>query len=325
MLRPPLRRPTKATAILFGAIVAIALIASLTIWRLDENWTGHGPHYRPGLLGVNGSIDVSLRIMPMGASTIIGEQNEGDYGFRKSFRDQLVAAGAQVNLVGSRRMGDMADNDFEAHGGYTIKSIHDAAKEVVPTMQPNVVLVAAGANNVYQLADLEHADEHLENLINYLIEASPRVTIVMATLLLSLLPDCVPLNDHLNKKYRELYQKLEGQNKPVVLAELHPSTGLPGRPEAPDIGADGAHPTDEGYVKMGNVLAEAIKEADRKGFLQRPVENGIPADGDAEGEPRIGLPQTSRRRHAPRIQKRAGWCQPSEERRIELERWMQET
>ncbi|KAI1338356.1 SGNH hydrolase-type esterase domain-containing protein [Xylariaceae sp. FL0016] len=257
--------------------------------------------------------------MPMGASTIFGERNKGDYGWRKDFRDRVVATGSDVNMIGSARMGDMLDNDCEGHMGFTIERIHEEAKLVVPAMQPNLVVLLAGANNIYQLVDVEHADQHLEDLIRYILEVSPQATVILSTLLLSLLPPCVPLNDDVNKRYRQLYRKLEAENKPVVLAELHPDSGLPDRPEAGDIGGDGAHPTDEGYAKMAKIYSEAVMEADRRGFLREPVDNGIPADGNSEGEPRIGVPPRPERRRDLEtesflfnsIQKR-GWCEPPE-------------
>ncbi|KAJ3554321.1 hypothetical protein NPX13_g10644 [Xylaria arbuscula] len=58
-----------------------------------------------------------LRIMCLGASIVRGEVSSDANGFRKTLRGDLAALGAQINMVGSQRYGDMPDNDFEAYGG----------------------------------------------------------------------------------------------------------------------------------------------------------------------------------------------------------------
>ncbi|KAH9909617.1 SGNH hydrolase-type esterase domain-containing protein [Xylariomycetidae sp. FL2044] len=253
--RPPLlERVNRGVAVAAATFAILFIIA--TTWRLNESWSYSQKIEIPETPSVNDTaLSVSsLRIMPMGASTIFGEKNNGDTGWRRDFRDQVVAVGPKVNMVGSARMGDMLDNDCEGHMGNTIESIHEWARAIVPPTQPNLVVLLAGANNIYQLADVDHAHEHLENLIRWILEVSPRATVIMSTLLLSGLPDCVPYYKTVNQRYRELYRRLEEERVPVVLAEVHPESGLPGRPEARDIGPDGAHPTDEGYAKMNRLI-----------------------------------------------------------------------
>lgn len=67
----------------------------------------------------------------------------------------------------------------------------------------------------------------------------------------------------------------------MTMAEMHYDQGLPNRVERADIGPDDMHPTDKGYFKMGDIFMEKILEVEKNGWLKRPVDNGVPADGEA--------------------------------------------
>ncbi|KAI0468460.1 SGNH hydrolase-type esterase domain-containing protein [Xylaria cf. heliscus] len=219
-----------------------------------------------------------LRIMCLGASIVKGETSPDSNGFRKTLRAELAGLGAPINMVGSQRYGDMPDNDFEAYGGNRVSQIHDHATKIVPQLLPNVFVINVGTNNALQRRDVDVAGKDMEAFVDYLLSASPRSTVVMSTLLTNKVPGREPLILDINQQFRELFQKYE--NKSVVLAELHTSEGLPGRPQPEDIGPDGSHPLEQGYQIMGHLLAEAVKEADRKGYLRWP-ENGEQYDGEA--------------------------------------------
>ncbi|KAI1752705.1 SGNH hydrolase-type esterase domain-containing protein [Xylaria castorea] len=220
-----------------------------------------------------------LRIMCLGASIVKGETSPDSNGFRKTLRAELTGLGAPINMVGSQRYGDMPDNDFEAYGGNRVSQIHEHATHIVPEELPNVFIINDGTNNVLQRKDVDVAGKDMEAFIDYLLSASPRSTVVLSTLLTNRVPGCEPLILDINRQFREVFKKYDG--KPVVLAELHPSEGLPGRPQLEDIGPDGSHPLEQGYQIMGHLFAEAVKEADEKGYLRWP-ENGEQYDGEID-------------------------------------------
>ncbi|KAI0901214.1 carbohydrate esterase family 3 protein [Annulohypoxylon nitens] len=222
---------------------------------------------------------VPLRIMSLGASLVRGEFSTDSNGFRKTMRNQLVELGIPVNMVGSQRFGDMLDNDLEAYGGNRVSQIYEHATHIVPQLQPNVFLIQVGTNNVLQNRDVDKAGTDMENFIDYLLKTSPRSTVIFSTCLTNTVPDCEPKILDVNQQYRELIKKYV--SKPVLLAEMHPSEGFPDRPEAADIGPDGTHPSDHGYDLMGYIFTKGIQEADRKGYLRWPVENGLAKDGEA--------------------------------------------
>lgn len=218
-----------------------------------------------------------LRIMCLGASIIKGEFSSDDNGFRDTFRADLARRGAPINMVGTQRFGLMADNDLEAYGGNRVQQTHDHARAIVPRQQPNLFVINAGTNNVLQRRDVDVAGAHMEALIDYLLGASPRATVVLSTLLTNTVPDREPLILDVNQQFRDLFRKYE--DSPVVLAELHPATGLPGRPQVEDIGPDGSHPTDRGYEIMAHLMVEAVLDADARGYLRWP-EDGLAYDGE---------------------------------------------
>ncbi|KAI0180694.1 carbohydrate esterase family 3 protein [Hypoxylon sp. FL1284] len=220
-----------------------------------------------------------LRIMSLGASLVRGEFSTGDIGFRKTMRDELVGLGVPVNMVGSQRFGDMFDNDLEAYGGNRIEQIHEHATHIVHQLQPNLFVVQVGTNNVLQNRDVDKASQHMEAFIDYLLSTSNRSTVIFSTCLTNTVPDAEPKILDVNRQYRELIKKYG--SKPVLLAEMHPSEGFPDRPQPSDIGLDGTHPADYGYSLMGHIFTKSIQEADRKGYLRWPVENGLEKDGDA--------------------------------------------
>ncbi|KAI1355321.1 SGNH hydrolase-type esterase domain-containing protein [Xylaria sp. FL0043] len=249
----------------------------------DEQDDHESPPKKPALWRPKNSSSIAdgtpLRIMCLGASIVRGELSSDRNGFRKTLRGDLAKLGVPINMVGTQRNGDMPDNDFEAYGGNRISQIHDHAKNIVPQEQPNIFVINVGTNNVLQYKDTDVAGQHMEAFIDYLLTASPRSTVVLSTLLTNTVPNREPLILDINRQFRELYPKYE--NNTVVLAELHPSSGLPGRPQVEDISYDGSHPTDRGYEIMGHIMAQAVQDADRRGYLRWP-EDGEPYDGEAD-------------------------------------------
>ncbi|ORY55940.1 SGNH hydrolase-type esterase domain-containing protein [Pseudomassariella vexata] len=260
------------------------------------------------VVSVPGSIanGTSLRIMCLGASVVKGETSPGTVGFRPTLRDEVAALGAPVNMVGSVSLGDMIDNDIEAYGGFKISQIFNAAKKVVPQMQPNVFVINDGTNNVLQQKEIATAGADMEKFINYLLTASPRSFVVLSTLLINTVGNGAlePDIEDINQQFRDLMKKFEKEGKPVVLAELHPSTGLPDRPQTSDIGPDGSHPTVNGYQIMGHLLAEAIIAGDKQGLLQVPVDNGIADYGEKEKATAATTASTAKRTATPRRRRR---------------------
>ncbi|KAF2973166.1 hypothetical protein GQX73_g295 [Xylaria multiplex] len=225
---------------------------------------------------------VPLRVMFLGASVVRGDVSVGNLGFRYPLRDRLVSLGNPVNFVGSQRLGAFKDNDLEAHKGNRIDQIHDHATRIVPSTKPNVFVLHVGSNDCLQKHDTANAGKRMRDLIAYLFKTSPQATVIMSTLLTNTVPKKEPCILDLNIQIRKLASALQREGKPVVLAEMHCEQGLPDRPLPADISPDGTHPFDHGYALMADIFFSAFVDADRRGFLKAPEENGIPDDGELE-------------------------------------------
>ncbi|KAI1424719.1 carbohydrate esterase family 3 protein [Xylaria sp. FL1777] len=225
---------------------------------------------------------IPLRVMFLGASVTRGDVSIGKLGFRSPLRDRLAALGNPVNFVGSQRVGAFIDNDLEAYPGNRIDQIHDHSTRIVSSTKPNVFVLHVGSNDCLQKHDTENAGKRMRDLINYLFNTSPRATIIMSTLLTNTVPDKEPCILDLNIQIRKLASALEREGRPVVLAEMHCEQGLPYRPVPADISPDGTHPFDGGYALMADIFFSAFLEADSRGFLKSPEQNGVPDDGELE-------------------------------------------
>ncbi|KAI0525638.1 SGNH hydrolase-type esterase domain-containing protein [Xylaria bambusicola] len=222
----------------------------------------------------------SLRLMCIGASITRGEGSRGGRGYRKQIRDALTSSGKTVNYVGFNRFGDWEDNDVEGYGAYRIRTITKNARQSVPALRPNLILVQVGTSDCFQEDDTENIGSRMRILADAMIDADPEATVILSTLVTTPDPDYEPCILSANTQIRQVADDMIRENKTVALAEMHYDQGLPDRPKPEDIGPDRIHPTDEGYSMMGDIFLEKIREIEEKGFLQPPFNNSIPDNGD---------------------------------------------
>ncbi|KAI0444613.1 SGNH hydrolase-type esterase domain-containing protein [Xylaria telfairii] len=223
---------------------------------------------------------VPLRMMFVGASITRGEVSTGDRGYRKHIRDTVISWGRVVNFVGFNRFGDWEDNDVEGWGSYRIRTITKSARQAVPALQPNLVLVQVGTSDCFQKDDTENIGPRMRILIDTIMEAEPRATVILSTLATTPDPNYEPCILSANTQIRQVADDLMRENKTVALSEMHYDQGLPNRPRPEDIGPDNIHPTDAGYIMMGDIFLQSIQEVEGKGFIQRAANNSIPDNGD---------------------------------------------
>ncbi|KAK7961070.1 SGNH hydrolase-type esterase domain-containing protein [Apiospora saccharicola] len=237
----------------------------------------------------------ALRIMPLGASTVRGEHSPGNAGFRKPLRDALVALKVPVNMVGSQKVGDFADNDVEAYLGLRVSQIHERSKPAVQKWKPNVFLINAGINNALLKTELDTAGADMDKFVRDLLTASPRALVVLSTLTPSRIPHCEPLIQDINRQFMDVHARFQKEGLPVVVADVHYDGPEPDALQLSDITDDGTHPTHDGYEQIARIYARAIQRADSSKFLQVPVPlAGVPDDGAA---PAATSASKSTRRH----------------------------
>jgi lysophospholipase L1-like esterase len=203
--------------------------------------------------------------MPLGASITDGFRSSTGNGYRKDLRNMLTQDGFAVDMVGSRKSGDMTDNDNEGWSGYRVEQVQGKAELSVPSLQPNLFTINAGTNDCAQNYQVDTTGERMDRLLEYLWNASPNSTIILSTLLINLNENTEKRVLDVNRQYRELAERKAAEKKRIGLAEMHSDDG----PQRGDM-ADDTHPDDGGYLKMAKIWYRSIKEAESKGFLQNP-------------------------------------------------------
>ncbi|KAI1805428.1 carbohydrate esterase family 3 protein [Daldinia bambusicola] len=281
-----------------SAVATILIILFLT-QSVDVEYQWHRIAHGKEKPSQEGAIagGTPLRIMFLGASVTRGEVSTGDRGYRKHLRDGLVSRGNPVNCVGFNRFGDFPDNDVEGYGANRIRQIRAHAEQAVPYLQPNLVLIQVGTSDCFQKDDPANILARMRELVEYLLSASPRATVILSTVLTTPNLEFEPCMKSANAQIRQAATDLIREGKPVALAEMHYDQGLPRRPRPEDIGNDRIHPTNEGYFMMGDIFMEKIREVGKKGFIKYPVDNGIPDDGEISREVEDQLKEKAEKEH----------------------------
>ncbi|KAL4878476.1 SGNH hydrolase-type esterase domain-containing protein [Aspergillus karnatakaensis] len=219
---------------------------------------------------------VPLRILSLGASIVWGEHSSDGNGFRKPLRDQLTSNGWSVDMVGSRKNGNMQDNDVEATPGNTIDQVRAAASNSLQ-YKPNVVLINAGTNDARLAIDVPNAGNRMRTLIESLTSAPDmrNTLIVLSTLIPSGNTAITRNTPSINTQYRALVETLRKQGTRIVLAEMNSASGTPSLTYPDDYRQNGVlddtHPGDSGYVKMASIWYEAISSAAAQGLISSPA------------------------------------------------------
>lgn len=148
-------------------------------------WSDFEPalsNFEPTLAKRSFNAGVQLRILPLGASIVFGQTSSDGNGFRYGLRNQLIANGNPVNMIGSVSTGNMADGDCEGWPGYVITQVAAKAELSIPS-RPNLVLLHVGTNDAVQGIDISNAGARIGTLIDRLFDSIPDVTIIASTLL----------------------------------------------------------------------------------------------------------------------------------------------
>lgn len=203
--------------------------------------------------------------MPLGASITAGTGSPDLNGYRSRLRSLLVADGNPVDMVGSRASGNMTDNQHEGWPGRRIHEVFEKARASVPARLPNLVTLNAGTNDCAVGYDVDAAGERMEELLDYLWTASPKVSVVLSTLLVngnSTIEKCVLA---VNEQLTTLTADLTAKSKKIILVDMHAADG----PQEYDL-VDGTHPDAAGYEKMAGIWFAGIQEAASRGWLESP-------------------------------------------------------
>ncbi|MFC4049312.1 GDSL-type esterase/lipase family protein [Actinomadura syzygii] len=241
-----------------------------------ENWiVGPGDEQR-----------YAYRAMPLGSSTTYGEKSSDGNGYRDVLDQGLQGiaernggetgeGGAkvklmndtddtpQVDMVGSVRVGRMADRDNEGWPGRRIHEIADKATCSVKLYKPNVITLIAGGNDVNQNYQMDGAIGRLESLIRQISKDAESTLVLVA----GVQPYTDPAWDARGKTFNAQIPGLVERLGDEGVNVMYVDHGL----QLSDIGPDGNHPTDQGYDKIGAAFVKAANEANAQGRILDPV------------------------------------------------------
>ncbi|KAF6835673.1 gdsl-like lipase acylhydrolase [Colletotrichum plurivorum] len=243
---------------------ATALLASATAVHAAPAHQPRALHARADFTAFVGG-NVSLRIMPLGASITHGDKSSDGNGYREKLRNALIADGNPVDMVGNNPSGNMEDNENEGWSGFRIDEVLGKAKISIPETLPNLVLINAGTNDCGQNFDTANASARMLEMLEYIWETSRRASIVLSTLLPNGNEKSEACVLQVNEQFKKLVEEQQAKSEKVVLVDMHSDRG----PLLSDL-VDGVHPNDEGYAKMATLWFEGIQDAASRGWLESP-------------------------------------------------------
>lgn len=188
--------------------------------------------------------------MPLGDSITYGNPETG-VSYRTSLWQHLQG-GPQVDLVGSVRWGNLPDRDNEGHPGMRIDELRSWIDYWLTLNRPRYVLLHIGTNDVVQARDLAEAPARLQELVEHITRRVPGVTILVASIVPS--PD-QGLNERIdtyNAAIPGVVSAVRATGADVRFVDLNARMALS------DISSDKLHPTDAGFLKMGDIWYDAL-------------------------------------------------------------------
>ena len=190
-----------------------------------------------------------VRVMPLGDSITDGYNVPG--GYRIDLWQRLGAAGHTVDFVGSGFNGPagLGDHDHEGHSGWRIDQLDANIVGWLQAYTPRTILLHIGTNDVNQNYDVANAPARLSALIDKIRATAPDVELFVA----QITPETDPTRE----------QRVQAYNAtiPGIVASKGPRTHLVDMHSAittADL-ADGVHPNQAGYDKMGATWFAALQ------------------------------------------------------------------
>ncbi|HEV2329176.1 MAG TPA: SGNH/GDSL hydrolase family protein [Verrucomicrobiae bacterium] len=243
---------------------------------------------RPSLLSVLIGLPVTLmvapcvlgvdlgNIWPLGDSITYGAGHAD--GYRETLYTNLFARGCSFKFIGTvdsnstKLLSAAGQSRHDGHSGYTIANAVDIDGEPRPGIyesleswqrsidKPDVVLLMIGINDLNTGYKIDTAPKRLDLLVTRLFGYYPQTRILIASL-----PEAEQNNTHRHGATNDLAVAVNHYNagivsivakhrmmgQKIIFVDMHAALTLA------DL-QDGLHPSAEGYVKMGNIWADAL-------------------------------------------------------------------
>jgi lysophospholipase L1-like esterase len=208
----------------------------------------------------------SLRVLPLGDSITYGTGSSDGNGYRGEFYS-LASKDYTVDMIGSQKAGTMSDNDNEGHSSATISDISGYADAALPK-RPNVILLHAGTDDMKNDASAAGASDRLATLIDKILTQCPDASLLVAKLVSSSDGATQSRINSYNAAIESIVSSRADAGKHIQLMHMDAVVTT-------DYLADGTHPNDSGYARMGYHWHGGVLYADNMGWIQDPVAGEI--------------------------------------------------
>lgn len=210
------------------------------------------PHRAPSAIEMYGAGD-TLDYLVLGDSTAVGEGG--------TYADGIAVATARHLATGGRRV-------VLKNLGVSGAQMRDVVREQLPRLgnfTPDLVLLAAGANDVTHLTSAASLKRDLQRVIEVLVARNPKVRIVMTGAPDMSTPPRIPRllrpvagwrTKVLNRVFRE-----QAKRDNITLAPIAEETGPLFARDPTLFDRDEFHPNDRGYATWIAVLNRALDKA----------------------------------------------------------------
>ncbi len=187
----------------------------------------------------------------MGDSITDGYNYPG--GYRIELFRLLSLSNIELTFLGSEENGpkELLQKKHEGHSGWTIEEIDSRIISWLKNIEPVIILLLIGTNNIAQLQSAEIAIKKLNILINNICQLKPESKILIASI--------PPINDYFinktvndyNNKMKLLCANLNQNNRRITFVDINSNLSFK------DL-FDGAHPNEQGHKKIAAKWYEAI-------------------------------------------------------------------
>jgi hypothetical protein len=215
-----------------------------------------------------------------------GVDYSGGGGWRIGFWHRAGVDGKRVELVGSQMdgpamaYGEPFPKAHEGHPGYTVEDeavpggqpregiapLLDPPDSVVTTYRPDIVLLMIGTNNIQYDLGYDEAPAQVGALIDKIAEQDDHVLVLVATILPTrhevapAIGDVLdPIIEEYNAALGAVVESRAAAGKHVALVDMHGAfVSQDGYEDA--LMNDNVHPNPPGYLLMGDIWYEAVRD-----------------------------------------------------------------
>ncbi len=211
--------------------------------------------------------NTNLRIMPLGDSITAGLHSSTGNGYRGPLVADLAGQVLYVDMVGWRVAGTMSDPDHAGTSGDRIDQIASKTTSGLNLYKPNVVTLLAGINDIGQNYQVSTAPDRLASLIDQILSNEPDATVLVADLIVNANSTTESEVKTFNAALPNIVNTRASAGKHVYLVDTSALTTA-------DL-ADGLHPNDAGYKKLGDAFYNGVQAVIGKGWIKDPVAGSI--------------------------------------------------